>query len=318
MTTIERARAYLTKMPLAVSGQGGHTAAFNAATATAIGFDLSDDDALAILSEWNASCAPPWTERELRQKIASARRDCRRAPGYLNHEPTSHTRTAPDFESDAEQKARQRLSWPQFKPLKHAGLEAVARLRKLPLRAVIHATRTGFLSGGMVEGYRCFIIHENTFAQARRLDGQPFKRADGTEIKAKNLPGAQGAFIGTRWLGGPSVNVLLVEGCVTLLEALAAHEITDPRESWTILAATSASSRFARAPELLAALAGRFVRIIPDADEAGQNAAASWLADLEAAGAQVDALALPDGFKDLGGIIANADAHHEPLNAIFA
>jgi hypothetical protein len=35
---------------------------------------LTDDEALAVLSEWNLRSEPPWTERELRDKIARARR----------------------------------------------------------------------------------------------------------------------------------------------------------------------------------------------------------------------------------------------------
>lgn len=317
MTAIERARSYLAKTPPAISGQGGHTAAFNAATAVVIGFDLSNEDALAILAGWNVACQPPWTERELRQKIASARRDCRRPPGYLLEELTIRPASATDSEGKNKRKDRLRRIWPPLKPLKSDELETVARLRKLPLPAVIQAARTGLLSGAIVEGQSCFILHEGTFAQARRLDGQPFTLAEGRQFKAKNLPGAQGAFIGTRWLGGPSVNVLLVEGCVALLEALAAHELTDPAKSWTILAATSASSRFNRAPELLAGLAGRFVRIIPDQDEAGLNAAASWLSDLEKAGCQVDAHPLPPGIKDLGPVVADHAAHAETLNTLF-
>ena len=170
--------------------------------------------------------------------------------------------------------------------------------------------------GAEIEGQCCFIIHEGTFAQARRLDGVPFTRGDGTRIKAKNLPGSEGAFIGQRWLGDTQ-HVLLVEGVIGLMEALAAFALVNMTESWSILAATSASSRFARDPALLARLTGRHVRIVPDADEAGMNAAASWLADLEAAGARADAVALPDGFKDLGEIIAARESHLETLNEIF-
>ena len=38
------------------------------------GFELSDDEALAVLNEWNWRCEPPCSERELRDKIARARR----------------------------------------------------------------------------------------------------------------------------------------------------------------------------------------------------------------------------------------------------
>ena len=312
----ERARAYLNKIPLAISGQQGSTATFNAVTAAAIGFNLSDADALDVLRVWNATCQPPWSERELRQKITRARRDCRRQSGYLVDQATMHP-IAVDNESENDRKSRKRQGWPQFKPLTLAGLETVARLRKLPLSAVKLAAHAGFLSGAKVDGHPCFILHEGTFAQARRLDSVPFPLADGSQVKAKNLPGAQGAFIGTRWLGKQSVKVLLIEGCIGLLEALAAHELTDPAKGWSILAATSASARFNRAPELLAALSGRFVRIVPDADTAGLDAAASWLADLEKAGCHAEAHPLPSGIKDLGPLIADHASHAETLNALF-
>lgn len=317
MTINERARAYLSKMPLAISGQGGHTAAFNAAVAAAIGFNLSEDDALAALAIWNAACQPPWSERELRQKIASARRDCCRPPGYLLGEPSGRPSARLDDESENERKVRLRQGWPRFSPLQPAELETVARLRNLPLSAVILASREGFLSGAAVDGQACFILQEGSFAQARRLDGQPFILADGKKVKAKNLPGSQGAFIGAHWLGVSSVNVLLVEGCVGLLEAVAAHELMDPAHSWSILAATSASARFNRGPELLSTLAGRFVRIVPDADEAGFDAAASWLTDLEKVGCKVDVHPLPPGIHDFGPMVADHAAHAETLNALF-
>jgi len=72
MDTIERARRYLRKLPPSVSGSGGHDAAFKAASILVMGFALDDSDALALLSEWNVSCSPPWSDRELRHKIQSA------------------------------------------------------------------------------------------------------------------------------------------------------------------------------------------------------------------------------------------------------
>jgi hypothetical protein len=113
------------------------------------------------------------------------------------------------------------------------------------------------------------------------------------------------------------VKVLIVEGCVALLEAIAAHEFAAPADGWTVITATSASSRFNRAPELLAALAGRIVRSIPDADEAGYEAAACWLADLGKVGCQVDAHPLPNGIKDLGPLVADPSAHNQTLHALF-
>jgi hypothetical protein len=315
---LERASAYLARIPVSVSGQGGHAAAFAAAISLTRGFNLTEEEALPLLASWNHGCLPPWTESELRHKLRSASTSTGKPSGYLLGEDASPWRepTAPDFESEPEKKARQRKAWPEFRPLKPTGITAIASLRHMLPDAVDLTHRWGFLKGAEIEGHRCFILHEGTFAQARRLDGQPFTRADGTRIKAKNLPGSEGAFIGQRWLGDAK-HVLLVEGVIGLLEALAAFALVNMPESWSLLAATSASSRFARDPALLACLRGRHVRLVPDADEAGLNAAASWLADLEAVGATADAFALPPGFKDLGEIIAASDSHQETLNALF-
>jgi hypothetical protein len=169
----------------------------------------------------------------------------------------------------------------------------------------------------MVDGHRCLVITEGTFAQARRLDGQPFDMKDGKAIKSKNLPGSEGAFIGCSWLTTER-HILLVEGCVGLLEGMAAllpYYCILP-EAWTVIAAVSAYSRFSRAPALLASLAGKHVRIVPDSDTAGLDAAVSWMTDLEAAGATVDVIQLPPGFKDLGEIVTSPEAH-QTLAALF-
>jgi len=68
----ERARRYLATMPPAVSGQGGHNTTFRVACVLVLGFNLSPEDAYALLAEWNATCLPPWSERELQHKINSA------------------------------------------------------------------------------------------------------------------------------------------------------------------------------------------------------------------------------------------------------
>ena len=76
MTTQDRvkgARAYLAKLPAAVSGQGGHPATYRAASILAHGFELPWDDAWGLLQEWNAShCTPPWTDKDLRHKLNDA------------------------------------------------------------------------------------------------------------------------------------------------------------------------------------------------------------------------------------------------------
>ncbi|HEV7924504.1 MAG TPA: hypothetical protein VGR14_04070 [Verrucomicrobiae bacterium] len=72
--TFEAARAYLSKLPPAISGAGGHDATFRAACSL-IRFGLADGDAMALLRQWNGThCQPPWTEKELIHKLRDARR----------------------------------------------------------------------------------------------------------------------------------------------------------------------------------------------------------------------------------------------------
>ena len=72
-TPLDTAKAYLDKLPPAISGGGGHAATF-AAACWSVRFGLSDADALASLLEYNRRCQPPWTENELVHKLRDARR----------------------------------------------------------------------------------------------------------------------------------------------------------------------------------------------------------------------------------------------------
>lgn len=71
---LDAARAYLAKLPPAISGTGGHDATFRAACCL-VRFGLSDAEAAVLLTEWNRThCNPPWTEKELAHKLSDARR----------------------------------------------------------------------------------------------------------------------------------------------------------------------------------------------------------------------------------------------------
>lgn len=80
---VERARRYLERMPGAVAGQHGHDATFRAALVVVVGFGLPDAESLALLGEWNATCDPPWSERELARKLREAREHGRLPDGFL-------------------------------------------------------------------------------------------------------------------------------------------------------------------------------------------------------------------------------------------
>lgn len=72
MDIIDQARRYLTAIPAAVSGSGGHNQTFSAAMCLVEGFSLSAADARPLLAEYAARCVPPWSEREIDHKLADA------------------------------------------------------------------------------------------------------------------------------------------------------------------------------------------------------------------------------------------------------
>jgi hypothetical protein len=69
---IDRVRKYLDKCEPAVSGEGGHNAAFAVACVLMHGFALEPDFAYPLFAEWNARCIPPWSEHDLRRKLREA------------------------------------------------------------------------------------------------------------------------------------------------------------------------------------------------------------------------------------------------------
>lgn len=80
---LERARRYLAALPPAIAGGHGDLHTFRVCCRLVRGFALDDSEALELLREWNTRCLPPWTDREIEQKIASARRYGREPIGGL-------------------------------------------------------------------------------------------------------------------------------------------------------------------------------------------------------------------------------------------
>lgn len=71
---LDRARAYMAKVPPAIEGSGGDAHTFSVCSTLARGFDLSDAECLEALRQWNATCVPPWSEEDLAAKVSNARR----------------------------------------------------------------------------------------------------------------------------------------------------------------------------------------------------------------------------------------------------
>lgn len=72
MSIEERARRLLRKRGPAVSRSRGHDHTFGCACLLVLGYNLTPDEAYPLLAEWNESCQPPWSEKELRHKLEDA------------------------------------------------------------------------------------------------------------------------------------------------------------------------------------------------------------------------------------------------------
>lgn len=83
MPAIDRARRYLISVPPAIAGQHGDVHTFRVCCRLVRGFALSDDQALDVLTEWNARCRPPWSPEELLDKLRRAARYGREPVGGL-------------------------------------------------------------------------------------------------------------------------------------------------------------------------------------------------------------------------------------------
>lgn len=72
--TVQKARNWLVAHGPAVAGQFGHTHTYTAALALMDGFGLSEQSTLELLMEWNLTCRPPWSQRDLVRKIEQAKK----------------------------------------------------------------------------------------------------------------------------------------------------------------------------------------------------------------------------------------------------
>jgi hypothetical protein len=68
----ERILAYVARADPAIEGNGGDQQTFKVACSLVNGWALTAEQALPYLEGYNAKCEPPWTEKELRHKLAKA------------------------------------------------------------------------------------------------------------------------------------------------------------------------------------------------------------------------------------------------------
>lgn len=77
---LRQCERYMTKVAPAVEGQGGDDHTYKVACLGG-DFDLSDDEFWPIFARWNDTCRPPWSDKDLRNKLKSAEKNRRNPRG---------------------------------------------------------------------------------------------------------------------------------------------------------------------------------------------------------------------------------------------
>ncbi|MEJ7728198.1 MAG: VapE domain-containing protein [Polyangiaceae bacterium] len=93
---LKRATAYMATLPPAISGSGGHDQTFDAARRL-VGWmakGLAESDAWRLLVDYNATCQPPWSEKELEHKFAGAK-GATKVPDFEDRAPPGRAAPSP-------------------------------------------------------------------------------------------------------------------------------------------------------------------------------------------------------------------------------
>lgn len=296
MNQPDRARAYLARVPVAIAGSGGHNATFHAACVLANGFGLPSAEALPLLMEWNAGCQPPWSEAELRHKLASAEKAHHAKPrGYLlavsdRALPYTPPRPAPP----AEPIPRPLPDRTGFGPGTKAQIERLANARPYHRQGLEWAHERGVLVFGSWHGFECHGLTDTSgrILELRRMDGELFPAVPGTSLGARKshaVKGSQKAWPLGILEARDFAAIALVEGLpdfltahyVALWEQASHHAKRDAR---CVPVAMLSSSPEIHA-DALPLFKGKAVRIFAHAEGAGLKGAAKWQAQLQAADA---------------------------------
>lgn len=250
MNTLERARAYISEIPGAIAGSGGHTQTYKVALVLVQDFGLSDAEALALLREWNATCSPPWDEADLLHKIADARKNL--DPAKVGCKAGGGERTGQTY-TDAVH---------QFRDIRSFTMDAMRTL------------------GAEAAGYEVHTPERNergevTATNRRRGDNKPFDSGDKSLCKKG---GKRGLFM--PWPLPADDPVLVVEGLPDALRAITAgHK--------TVIGLPNAKPGRKLLEGLARLLAGRDVVICPDPGQAGRESLAQVGRFLANAGCRV-------------------------------
>ncbi|KAB2639803.1 MAG: hypothetical protein DVB25_04970 [Verrucomicrobia bacterium] len=173
---------------------------------------------------------------------------------------------------------------------------AFATSRSIAESTALELVESGLVRPCTLEGHDCYIVTDpsNRAAEIRRLDRKPFGKS-----KAFPLRG-----VDKSWLPGVELlrqapqetGVLITEGATDLLAAVDFYaryrRNRGGTQAWQPVTLLGASCRTLH-PEAIELIRGRYVRIVPDADPAGDVMAEHWTRLLRKLECTVDVVTLP-------------------------
>jgi len=314
MDAIERVRAYLAKLPLAISGQCGHAATFVAACRV-VEFGLTFEQGISLLAAWNDThCQPPWTEPELKHKLTDAFKCTSPKPHFLNDgmRPAKNAFHPMSAAQARNQNASDAILRSDFSPNKenfqrirvldklHEGtprdFTALALLRGLSVEAIRLASERGLLRFGAFRGLPAWFVMDisRRVIQARRMDGRKWTE----NAKAWTLPGSQAAWPVGICEARKFPAIAICEGGPDLLAAFHFLLAESRENDCAPIAMLGGCARIH--PDALPMFAEKRVRIFRHSDYTGEDAADRWAEQLTDVGADVDAFRL-DGLRRTDG-----------------
>ena len=311
----ERGFRFAQSAPSSVQGCSGSATAFSLISGLTVGLLLSDSQAL------NARCLPPWSQRELIDKIRRSRTESRREPGYMLKPDDRHIAPArrankpaslpaaapapplPHPVEKLEEMAQDRLLAGPLRNLNGKEKGQIASSRSFTLASVeIGAQNRLIMADDAYPGH--YVLTDRLFRQRRKIDDT----VTSCGAKSQNYKGfpARGFFCQFRQFANLESHdlIFLVEGAIGFLECLSIQWLCAPlARRWRFLAAHCKSSRLFFVQEIRGAITGRHVRILPDPGNEGITAARAWRDELCAVGCRLDFATMRDGFQDLRKIL---------------
>lgn len=317
MSPLERARAYLAATPPAIAGQRGHASTFGVACKLVHGFDLSPSNALPLLLDWNAGCQPPWSEAELRHKLADADKvQSRHGRGYLLNQSEPRTARPTSFRPPATPASEPRPLPDRtgFGPGTREQIQRLADARPYHREGLEWANERGVLVFGVWRGFDCYGLTDASgrVLELRRMDCESFPAVPGTalgERKSHAIRGSQKAWPLGVLEARDFPAVALVEGTpdfldahyIALWEQASHYSKRDARCAPVVMLSASPAIH----PDALPHFKGKTVRLFPHTEGAGLLGAAKWQAQLvEAGAARVDVFDL-SGYRQADGSPVN-------------